>query len=38
MNEADAKGKGELLRKKWKLDVEEQLKYREDQKKIMVHN
>ena len=33
----DAKGKGELLGKIWKLDVEERLKYHEDQKR-MVHN
>ena len=31
--EADAKGKGELLRNVWKLDVEERLKYHKDQKR-----
>ena len=33
LKEVDAKGKGELLWKIWKLDIEQRLKYREDQKK-----
>lgn len=33
MSEADAKGKGELLRNVWKLDVEERLQYYKDQKR-----
>ena len=38
LEEADAKGKGEILRKIWKLDVEERLKYHEDQKKNGMFN
>ena len=30
--EADAKGKGEVLRKVWKMDVDERLKHIKDQK------
>ena len=33
LKEADEKGKGDLLRKVWKLDVEERMKYFKDQKK-----
>ena len=33
LKEADANGKGDLLRKVWKLDVEERLQYHKDQKK-----
>lgn len=33
LEEADTKGKGELLRKVSKLDVEERLKYCQDQKR-----
>lgn len=33
LEEADAKGKGELLRNIWKLDEEERLKYHKDQRK-----
>ena len=33
LEDADAKGKGEVLRNIWKLDVEERLKYHKDQKK-----
>ena len=33
LKEADEKGKGDLLRKVWKLDVEDRMKYFKDQKK-----
>ena len=33
LREADKKGRGEVLRNIWKLDVEERMKFQKDQKK-----